>query len=303
MRIVVAGGAGFLGVPLCAALLAAGHEVTVLTRRADSARGRLPSGVALAEWDARSNGAGLTHGDAADAVVNLAGAGIADGRWTPERKAVLRSSRLDATSALIAAIQQASVRPKVLVTASAIGYYGDTGDDIVNESRGAGSDFLARLCADWEAAARPAEALGTRVVFARIGIVLARDGGALAKLTPAFRAFVGGPLGSGRQWYSWIHRDDVIGLLRFAIEHDDLAGPLNVTAPQPARMRELATTLGAVLHRPALLPVPTFALRILVGELAETLVTGQRVLPVVAREHGYDFLHPTLAAALQAAVT
>lgn len=302
MRVVVAGGTGFLGVPLCARLVASGHDVAVLTRRPGEAQRGLPAGVKAVGWDGRALGPWAVELDGADGVINLAGASIGERRWTPERKAVLRSSRLDPTSALVRAIEQAKARPSVFVSQSAVGYYGDCGDAVVTESHPPGSDFLARLCVDWEAAAGAAERMGVRVVHTRTGVVLGRGGGALAPLLTPFKMFVGGPLGGGRQWFPWVHRDDVVGLLTFALQRDDLRGPMNVTAPEPATMRTFAAALGTVLHRPSAFPVPGFALRAMLGELADSLLGGQRAIPVVAQERGYVFAYPSLLPALREAV-
>lgn len=301
MRVIVAGGTGFLGVPLCHALRAARHDVTVLTRHPSDATRRLPEGVRALGWDGTSLGPWVSELDGADGVVNLSGASVGEGRWTPERKAALRSSRLDATAILVRALEQATTRPKVFVSQSAVGYYGDCGDQVVTESHAPGHDFLARLCVDWEAAAEPATRLGVRVVSPRTGIVLGRGGGALAPLLAPFKMFVGGPLGSGRQWVPWVHRDDAVGLLVFALERDDARGPMNVSAPEPVTMRRFATALGTVLHRPSAFPVPGFALRAMLGEFAETLLGGQRAIPAVAQERGYVFAYPSLVPALREA--
>jgi uncharacterized protein (TIGR01777 family) len=302
VRVVVAGGTGFLGVPLCTRLVDAGHQVWVLTRDVRQAARTLPSGVEPLQWDAKTLGPWTTAVQHADGVVNFAGTSLADGRWTPERKAILVASRLDATRALVQAMAETAAHPAVLISASAIGYYGFLGDEVVTESHDPGDDFLARLCVSWEEAAQDAEALGVRVVRARVGIVLSRHGGALERLLTPFRFGVGGPLGSGKQWYSWIHRDDVLNLILFALEHAELRGAMNVTAPEPARMRDLARELGRALHRPSLLPVPKLALRLLVGEFADALVTGQRVVPSVAKAHGFTFTYPTLRQGIAAAL-
>jgi uncharacterized protein (TIGR01777 family) len=237
-----------------------------------------------------------------DAVVNLAGESIADGRWTDARKRAIRESRVEATRALVAAMRTASPRPRVLVSGSAIGFYGDTGDAEVDESTPAGTGFLADVCRAWEAEATKAEPLDIRVVRARFGIILGPDGGALARMLLPFRAFVGGPIGSGRQWMSWVQRDDAIGLVRTAIENEALSGPLDVTAPAPVRNADFARTLGHVLERPAVVPTPAFALRLALGEMASMLLTGQRVLPAAALAAGYAFRHPELEGALRASI-
>jgi len=237
-----------------------------------------------------------------DAIVNLAGESIASGRWTAARKAAIRSSRVEATRALVDAAAAASPRPKVLVNASGVGYYGAHGDEPLDETAAAGTDFLARLCVEWEAEARRAEALGVRVVVVRLGVVLAPDGGALSAMLLPFRAGLGGPIGGGRQWMSWVHRDDVVGLLREAVGNAEYAGPVNATSPNPVTNRDFTRALGRVLHRPTVLPVPGIGLRLLMGEMATMLLTGQRVLPKVAERRGYAWQQPELPAALERCV-
>jgi uncharacterized protein (TIGR01777 family) len=236
-----------------------------------------------------------------DAVINLAGEPVAAGRWTTDRKAAMRSSRVGTTTALVAALSQLRHRPTVLVSASAIGYYGPRGDEPLTEEAASGTGFLAELCRDWEAAARAAEPLGIRVVLPRIGVVLG-PGGALAKMLPAFRMGLGGPIGRGTQWMSWIHRDDLIELL-LAVLTQDLRGPINATAPQPVTNREFSRALGRALHRPTWARVPGLVLRILFGQMAEELLlTGQRVVPRRAEAMGFRFQYPTLEEALRGIV-
>src|SRR5215472_1737705 len=280
MRVLVTGGTGLVGRPACDALRAAGHAVTVVSREP----GRVPARAV--GWDGLRAVMPET-----DAIVNLAGEPIASGRWTAARKAEIRTSRVEATRALVDAAAAATPRPKVLVNASGAGYYG---------ARGA--DFLARVCVEWEAEARRAEALGVRVVVLRIGIVLAPDGGALSAMLLPFRAGLGGPIGGGRQWMSWVHRDDVVGLLREAVGNAEYAGPVNATSPNPVTNRDFARALGRVLHRPAGLPVPGIGLRLLMGEMATMLLTGQRVLPKAAERLGYAWQQPELPAALERSV-
>ena len=288
MRVLVTGGTGFLGAPLCRALRAEGHAVTIVTRDPEHA-----SGTAVG-WDAVD--AAVRD---ADALVNLAGEPIAAGRWTSARRARIATSRVEATRALVRAVTAAERRPSVLVSASAVGYYGARGDETVDESAPAGSGFLAYVCRAWEAEATAAEALGVRVVRLRIGIALASDGGALERMQVPFRAFVGGALGSGRQWMSWIHRDDVIGLILAALEDARWTGPVNATAPQPVTNAEFAQALGRALARPAGVRIPAFVLRLALGEMADMLLTGQRVAPGVAERLGYSFRYREVAAALR----
>jgi len=305
MRIVVAGGTGFLGRPLCERLQAAGHEVVVLTRGGalapDTAVWRGTARTALARWTATSELAGWAHVvDDADAVVNLAGDSIASGRWTTERKRRLVESRLQATRGLVRALGEASPRTRAFVSASAIGYYGSRGDEPLTEDSSPGDDFLARLCVDWEAEARTAETIGCRVACVRTGIVLAREGGALAKMLLPFRLFAGGPMGPGTQYMSWIHRDDWLSLMQWLVE-GPCDGSFNATAPAPVTNREFARDLGRAMHRPALMPTPAFALRLALGEMADALLlASQRVLPRRAIDLGFRFRYTDLPDALQA---
>jgi hypothetical protein len=237
-----------------------------------------------------------------DAIVNLAGEPIVSGRWTAARKAEIRRSRIEATRALVDAAAAAEPRPRMLLNASAVGYYGDRGDTPVDETARPGTGFLARVCVDWEAEAHRAEALGLRVVLLRLGVVLAPDGGALSSMLLPFRAGLGGPLGGGRQWMSWVHRDDVVGLIRDAVGQEAYAGPVNATSPHAVTNKDFARALARAVHRPAFLPVPGVALRLAVGEMASMLLTGQRVLPAVAERVGYQWRQPELPAALDTCV-
>ena len=289
MRILVTGGTGFVGAPLCHALRGAGHTVRVVTRDPS-----LADETAVA-WDDVGQAMRET-----EAVVNLAGEPIAARRWKDEQKRKIRDSRVETTRRLVAAMAATEPRPAVLLSASAIGYYGPHGDEPLDESAGPGSDFLADVCTAWENEALAAERAGVRVVRLRLGIVLAADGGALARMLRPFRAFVGGPIGSGQQWMSWIHRDDVTGLVVAALEDDRWRGAVNATAPEPVTNAEFARTLGRTLSRPAVLRTPALVLRLALGEMAEMLLTGQRVLPRVAEQRGYRWRYPTLASALRA---
>lgn len=303
MRIVVAGGTGFIGRPLCDALASAGHEVVVLSRAGapvaprDAGPGR--AGVTHAFWSGTENTAAWGHlVDGCDAVVNLAGESIASGRWTDARKRRLESSRVEPTRALGLAIRQATSPPRVLLSASAIGYYGSRGDEWLAESSTPGDDFLARLCVRWEEEARRASGRRTRCILLRTGIVLGTGGGALAPMVMQFRMFAGGPVGSGRQFMSWIHGHDWIALASWLLEKGE-DGPFNLTAPNPVTNAEFAKALGEALHRPSALPAPAFALRVLLGEMADALlIGGQRVVPQRTLDLGFRFRFDTLAAAL-----
>jgi uncharacterized protein (TIGR01777 family) len=293
MKIVVAGGTGFIGEPLVRKLEARG-EVVVLTR--DPSRVRRGRGVA---WDGKTTGDWTREVADADAVVNLAGENIAGGRWTDERKRRLVASRLDATGTLVAAMQKTPRQKRTFLSASAIGFYGDRGDETLDESATNGSGFLADLVVQWENAARTAETVA-RVVIVRLGVVLAKGGGALGKMELPFRLGAGGPIGSGGQWMSWVDRDDVVRLIDWSLGEERAQGIYNATAPEPVRNREFVAALGKALHRPAILPAPAFALRLAFGQMAdETLLAGQRVLPARALAEGFEFTRPTLREALQ----
>ena len=291
MAIVIAGGTGLLGSRLVRALRSAGRRVLVLTRhpRHDDDRQWSPTSR---DW------VGIVDG--ADAVINLAGESIAGGRWTPARKKAIRDSRVDATSALVDAINAAEQRPPVFLSASAVGIYGNRGGETLTEDSEAGFDFLADVCRDWERLALEASP-GSRVVRLRTGLVLDRDGGALPQLALPFRLFAGGPVGSGQQFMSWIHLDDWVAMVVWSLTTSAVSGAINLTAPAPVTNDAFARTLGRVLHRPAFMRAPAFALKLVMGEMAEALVLGgQRVLPARAQSMGYRFKYVELESALRA---
>lgn len=306
MRIVIAGGTGFLGRPLAEVYAEEGHDVRVLTRSLEPGASRhdpgtgMP-GVTRVGWNPDGQaGAWSAALDGADALVNLAGESIGDGRWTPQRKAELRDSRIVPTRSLVAALGTVAVPPRVFISGSATGYYGPSGSEPRTEESPAGNDFLAHLADDWETEARKAEASGVRLVLLRTGVVLERSGGALARMIPPFRMFAGGPMGSGRQYMSWIHRIDWIEMVRWIVETPDAAGPINATAPEPVTNRQFARALGRALRRPSLLPAPSFALRLLLGEMADPLLlNGQRVVPARALRLGFHFRYPDIAQAFR----
>jgi uncharacterized protein (TIGR01777 family) len=286
MRVLVTGGTGFIGSALVEALRARGDEAVVVSRRPGAAR--------RVAWDSVEGELERT-----DAVVHLAGEPVAAARWTDARLQRIRDSRVQSTERLAAAIARASARPRVFVSGSAVGIYGMRDDDReLDESAPPGDDVLARIAVDWEAAASPARAAGTRVVHPRIGVVLGRGGGALAQMATPFRFFVGGPIGSGRQWVSWVHLRDVVRALLFAVDRESLSGPVNVVAPDPARMETLARAIGRAMHRPAAMRVPAVALRLaLGGGLAQALLTGQRALPRALLDAGFAFEFSSVEAA------
>jgi uncharacterized protein (TIGR01777 family) len=296
MNLVIAGGTGFIGSALCDKLAQQGHTLTVLTRSPSPAP---MSNKKWITWNPESGGAWEQAVEGADGVINLAGEPIAGKRWTEAQKERIRSSRINATRALVRAISKAKQKPKILLNGSAIGYYGPHGDETLTEETRPGDDFLSRVCIDWEEEAKKAESDGLRVIRLRTGVVLGKGGGALAKMVPPFKLFAGGPLGSGKQWMSWIHIEDEVGLIQFLLENQDARSAFNATAPNPVTMKEFCKTLGTVLHRPSWAPVPAFALRLLLGEMAEMLLTGQRVLPEKAQKMRYAFKYPNLLNALQ----
>jgi len=300
MRVVIAGGSGFLGLPLAQRLSAEGHDVLILTRRRDFMAG--DGRVRAITWTPHGDAGGWgSEIDGAGAVVNLAGESIGAKRWTAGRKQRILESRLLATRSMVAAIRRAAVPPSVLVNGSAVGYYGPHGDEIVTEETRAGADFLAHVCVQWEAEAERASSDRTRVVCMRTGLVLETSGGALPRMLPPFRLGVGGPLGTGHQYWPWIHRDDWMALVRWTIQSPSVSGPVNATAPQPVTNQEFAAALGRAIRRPALLPMPAFALRLILGEMADgLLLSGQRAVPQRAERGGFTFRYAHVDEALQA---
>jgi uncharacterized protein len=296
VRVLVVGGSGRIGRALVSSLAEDSHQAVVLSRRPEAA-GNLPQGVRAAGWDGRTLGAWVEELAAADAVVQLAGESIF-GRWTAAKKRRLVSSRVDSSRLVAEAFAVVRRRPGVLVQGSAVGYYGDRGDQEVSEETPAGDDFLAELSLQWEAASATVEQLGVRRPVARTGIVLSRTGGALSTLRLAHQAYAGGPLGSGRQWTPWIHEADEVGAIRFLLEHPQATGPFNLVAPEPATNRDVSRAIARALRRPSWLPAPAFAVRLLLGELADAMLGGQRARPDRLQALGYRFRYPTLATAL-----
>ncbi len=302
MKVLVTGSSGLVGTALVEALGRDGHLVCRLVRPQSAGSIPAPSPqVTTARWDPVSGEMDPAVGEGADAVVNLAGASIAEGRWNEARKHLLRSSRVDATRAFVAALAKLSQPPAVFISASAIGYYGDRGDEELTEQSAPGADFLAGLARDWEAEAARAEQFGARVATLRFGVILAPHGGALPRMLPPFRLGMGGRLGSGRQWMSWLALDEAVAITRFALENAGARGPINAVAPNPMRNAEFTAILGRVLRRPTLFPAPRGALRLALGEMAQALLlASQRVLPKRLVELGYRFEHAALEPTLRA---
>lgn len=303
MKIVITGGTGFIGQALCTALIQGGHRVFVLTRQNGQVQHRPELPLQAVEWNARDSGPWEQVLEAADAVINLAGASIADTRWTDVRKQLIIDSRILTTRLLVRALSRWSSKPVTFISASGIGYYGATDDHRLDEGAARGDGFLADLCLAWESEALRAAEHGARVVTLRTGMVLEQDGGALPKMLLPFRFFAGGPIMPGSQWVSWIHRRDHIGLIQWALSTPTVSGPINVVAPEPVTMKTFCEVLGRVLHRPSWLPVPRFALNMLLGELGTLMTTGQRVIPAKAMAGGYCFQYPMLEPALKAILT
>ena len=294
MNILITGGTGLIGRALCRALLAEGHTLTVFSRHPETVPAKCGAGVqalaSLDEWTADRY---------FDAVINLAGEPIVDAAWTERRKQVLRDSRIALTRQLVARIAQAEQRPAVLLSGSAVGYYGGRGDRELVETSGPGDDFPAQLCMDWEAAALEAENLGVRVCLLRTGLILSKDGGLLARMLPPFRLGLGARLGDGKQWMSWIHIDDYVSMILRLLHEQDMRGPFNMTAPNPVTNAEFTRSLASALHRPALFVAPGFILKAAMGERASLLLEGQRVLPKKIEASGGSFAFKRLESALQ----
>lgn len=326
MKIVIAGATGFVGRALTGKLSGAGHEVFVLTRsarkvvretggktliswdgpcpgfskRVDKDRPHYRFAVIDQYWDGKTLGDWTAHLDGADAVINLTGENIAAKRWTPSQKQKILSSRIDATRVIVNAIGLVSRKPALLINVSAVGYYGDAADRELTEASAQGAGFLAKTCGEWEAEARKAELFGARVILARLGPVLGEKGGMLSRMIPPFRFFIGAPMGTGKQWIPWVHRDDVTGAFLFMLEHGDLSGPVNVTSGTSVTMQEFCRRLASILRRPCWPPLPSFFLRVLMGEMAAIVLSSQKAIPQKLLKAGYRFRYPDLAAAFAA---
>jgi len=298
MRVIITGGSGLIGAALARELGGVGHDAVVLTR--SSRKEQMPPGVRAVQWDGTTSSGWGSLLDGDTAIVHLAGESIASGRWTADKKRRIRESRVGSGQAVLQAIHEAAVKPRVLLQGSAVGYYGPRGDEVIREDAApGGDDYLTTVCKEWEASTAEAEALGVRRALLRTGVVLAREGGALPKMSLPFKMMAGGPLGDGRQWFPWIHLADEVGAIRFLLDRGDARGAFNLTAPNPLTNRDFTRLLAQALHRPGFLPAPGFALRLALGEMADMLLHGQRVVPARLLELGYTFRYPEAAAALR----
>jgi hypothetical protein len=302
MKVAITGATGFVGQRLVDCLHTEGHHILILSRSGAKAQNLFPAKdfpqVEIVAYTPTASGDWQQALSGCEGVVNLAGQPIGEERWTPAIKQAILDSRKLGTQNLVEAIAQADPKPQVLINASAIGYYGTSETATFDETSSAGTDFLAHVCQDWEAEAQKVKTSGVRCVILRFGIVVGK-GGALAKMLLPFQLFAGGPIGSGQQWFSWIHRDDLVNLIRYALTHPEMAGTFNATAPNPVRMHELCQTLGQVLQRPSWLPVPDFALELLLGEGAKVVLEGQQVMPKQTLAIGFEYQYPTIKRALE----
>ncbi len=302
MRVLITGATGFVGRRLCDVLAVAGHELVALSRNPEAAKSVVPQLAAAHTWDPLAGPASKAAFESIDAVVHLAGENVA-GRWTARKMQAIRDTRELGTRYLVDSIAAADSRPQVLVSASAIGYYGDRGDEELTEASGPGADFLAEVCRAWEQEARRVEDLGVRLVRLRIGVVVGAGGGALEAMLLPFKMGVGGPMGSGRQWWSWVHRDDLVAIIRLALENGSLEGTFNATSPRPTRQKEFGKVLGKALRRPAFLPTPAFALKLALGGFSTELLASKRVRPARLQESGFEFQYAELEPALREALS
>ena len=298
MRVIITGGTGLIGRALADNVAGDGHQVIILTRTPERDIS-LPDGVSLVGWDGRTAEGWGSLVDGADAIINLAGESIAEGRWTAERKRRIRESRVNAGQAVVEAVEAAQDKPQVVIQSSAVGYYGPRGNDRVTVETPAGDDFLAQVASEWEASAASVEDVGVRRAIIRTGVVLTQDGGALPRLLLPYKFFAGGPIGDGKQWLPWIHMDDEVAAIRFLVENGDASGPFNLTAPNPLTNADFSKVLGKVLGRPASLPAPAFAMRMAFGEMSTVLLDGQRAVPQRLLDLGFTFSFPEAEAALR----
>jgi uncharacterized protein (TIGR01777 family) len=302
MKIIITGGSGLIGRTLTESLTQDGHEVIILSRNPKTVT-NLPTGAKAVAWDGKTAAGWGELVEGTHAIINLAGESIAGegfipSRWTAERKRRIRQSRIDAGEAIVAAVQAAEDKPEVVIQSSAIGYYGPQTDELIYEDHPAGDDYLASVCVDWEAATAEVEEGGVRRAIIRTGLVFTPEGGIYDRLQLPFKLFAGGPMGSGKQYYSWIHMQDAINAIRFLVEKKDAQGAFNLTAPSPVTSREFAKTLGKVMGRPSAIPVPSFAMKLALGEVSMTALEGQRVIPKHLLDLGFEFKYPDLEMAL-----
>jgi len=300
MRVIITGATGFIGKALCQELTDAKYEVVALSRNREAGTKILGEKVKVAQWDGKTSDSWGNLANGAYAIINLAGENISSGRWTGKRKKIIIESRLNAGKAVVESAKNAKEKPKVVIQASGIGYYGSHGDEIIDEESAPGKGFLPEVAQQWELSTKAVKLVGVRHIIIRTGIVLGKDGGAFPRLILPFRLFVGGHLGNGEQWFSWIHLKDEVRAIRFLIEKEDLGGVFNLTAPEAIKEKNFARVLGKVMRRPSWFPVPGFLLRLVFGEMAEgALLTGQRVAPKRLLETGFEFLYPEVEPALR----
>lgn len=298
-RVIISGATGFIGKVLCRHLLEAGYEVVGLSRNPDEGKRFLPGQVNFARWDAKSAEGWIDHADSAFAIVNLAGENIASGRWTKQRKQRILESRVDAGKAVVDAVEKVKAKPQVVIQSSGIGYYGDSGDEIVDETSPPGSGFLVEVAKEWERTTEQVKSSGVRHIIIRTGVVLGKGQGFLSRVMTPFRFFVGGHMGKGKQWISWIHIEDEIRAIRFLMERESLEGVFNLSAPNPLTSGDFSKALGKAMKRPAWLHVPGFALSLFLGEMAQELIlSGQRAMPKRLLESGYEFSYADAESAL-----
>ncbi len=299
-RVLITGATGFIGQALSRELAGAGFEVVALSRSPDKAKVLFTDDIRVVRWDAASSAGWADLADGASAVINLAGENIGAGRWTKKRKHLILQSRLNAGLAVTEAVKKAHNKPSLLIQTSGIGYYGDRGDELIDEASSAGAGFLADVAAQWEKSVRPVEALGLRLATIRLAVVLGAHGGVIPRLILPFRFFLGGHPGSGKQWFPWLHIDDVVGVIRFLLDNTGCTGPFNLTCPEPILSKDFYTLFGKAMHRPAFFPMPAFALKLVLGEMAaELLLPSVKAVPQKLLRAGYEFKFPDAFGALQ----
>jgi uncharacterized protein len=299
MRVIIPGGTGLIGSHLAKSLAGSGHEVILLSRQPEKYSRTLPKEIQIEKWDGRSAAGWSNLADGADVIINLAGENLAAGRWTEQRKKRILESRVNAGQAVVQAVEQAVQKPRLVIQSSAIGYYGNRPDDPADENTPPGDDFLARVCQAWEGSTQAVESFGVRRVIIRTGVILSTEGGPLPRMLLPMRLFVGGPLGNGKQWLSWIHLEDEIRAIQFLMDHPSALGPYNLNAPQPVRNRELMKILGKVIRRPSFIPAPGFAIRLLFGEMATIVLDGTKVIPEKVQQLGFSFTFNDVESALR----